>query len=156
MLNYARKQEDDYVEWEHEPDRVEFRFKGLPCLVVRNVGVGNLCGYVAVPPGHPLHGQTSEDPKSKAHDLDVHGGITFTDSCNEGGKICHVPQPGEPDNVWWFGFDCAHGGDYIPMTQKVSGRKPDASFESYRDIGYVIREVCDLATQLAAMESGVG
>jgi hypothetical protein len=25
-----------------------------------------------------------------------------------------VPNPGEPDDVWWFGFDCAHCDDMSP------------------------------------------
>src|SRR5215510_304522 len=30
--------------------------------------------------------------------------------------ICHTPSPGEPDNVWWLGFDCCHLGDLYPKT----------------------------------------
>lgn len=42
--------------WVNEPDRVEWRYKGLPCLLKRGP-LGNWCGYVGVPPEHPLHGQ---------------------------------------------------------------------------------------------------
>ena len=28
--------------------------------------------------------------------------------------ICHIPDQGEPDDVWWLGFDCLHGGDLAP------------------------------------------
>lgn len=35
--------------------------------------------------------------------LAVHGGLTYSDRCHD--DICHVPAPGEPDDVWWFGFD---------------------------------------------------
>jgi hypothetical protein len=40
----------------------------------------------------------------------VHGGLTYSDKCS--GHICHVGDEKNP--VWWFGFDCAHLGDFIP------------------------------------------
>lgn len=78
--------------WQDEPDRVEWDHAGLPCLAARSPTGGNWCGYAAVPPGHPLHGQDYN-----AVDVDVHGGLTYADRC--GGHICHVPKPGEPEDV---------------------------------------------------------
>lgn len=93
--------------WQDEPDRLEFEHLGFPCLIRRNMTHGNFCGYVAVPPGHPWHGKVEDI------DADAHGGINFTSACE--GDICHVPKPGEPDNVWWLGFDCGHiGRDRLP------------------------------------------
>lgn len=40
--------------WDSEPNRVEWKHAGVPCLAVRNQ-FGAWCGYAAVPPGHPLH-----------------------------------------------------------------------------------------------------
>ncbi len=85
--------------------------------------------------------------------LEAHGGITFADSCREhedGRGICHKPAPGEPEKVWWFGFDCAHLYDLSP------GRDPRFSFSfesdsTYRDVAYVARECHELARQLKAM-----
>lgn len=56
--------------WKGEPDRVDFEHAGLPCLLKRSEDMGNWCGYVAVPPGHPLHGKDYA-----AADVDVHGGV---------------------------------------------------------------------------------
>lgn len=57
----------------------------------------------------------------------MHGGITYADSCNENALICHVPQPGEADEVHWFGFDFAHGGDYAPkMNADLRTAVPDS------------------------------
>jgi hypothetical protein len=64
--------------------------------------------------------------------------------------ICHIPQEGEADEVWWFGFDCAHAGDLTPAW-KVAGINV-GDFESYRDVGYVKKEIEQLAAQLAAQE----
>lgn len=124
-------------EWINEPDRDEWRHEGFPCLIVRNHG-GALCGYVGVSPGHPWYRQ-------HYHDVDAspHGGLTYSDSCQ--GAICHVPAPGEPDNVWWLGFDCAHSGDLSPGMLALGFRSME--YASYRDINYVRREVNKLAEQ---------
>lgn len=140
----------DDGEWQSEPDKKQWRdaATGLPCLIVRNPG-GALCGYVGVSEGHPLHGRDYYDP-----DVDVHGGLTFAGACantdDESRHICHLPEPGEPVHVWWFGFDCAHSGDRSPAYEALPGfprfREP---YDRYRTVSYVEREVARLAAQLA-------
>jgi hypothetical protein len=124
--------------WDDEPDRVEFEHAGLPCLLNRG-RMGQWCGYAAVPPGHPLHGQDYDVP-----DVKVHGGLTYAEACQ--GRICHLPEPGEPDDVWWFGFDCAHAWDVVPGVWRL----PKAE---YRTVAYTRRETERLAEQLAAVQS---
>jgi hypothetical protein len=75
-------------EWEHA---------GLKCAVVQNHEGGIRCGYVRVPPTHPLHGKSYDDT-----DVNVHGGLTFAQK---------EPCTHEDGTGWWFGFDCAHYGD---------------------------------------------
>lgn len=67
-----------------------------------------------------------------------------------GRAICHVPEPGRPDNVWWFGFDCAHSGDLCPGYAGVLRTHGD---EWYKDRRYVEGEVRELAAQLARIVS---
>lgn len=147
--------------WRSEPDKMQWTDgeTNLPCLIVRNPGSGHLCGYVGVTQWHPLFavdysqcpekcGESwcSHSPESV---LDVHGGITFTDFCQEGKEetgICHIPEPGQPDRVWWFGFDCAHSGDRGPIYDK-----PD--YGEYRTVEYVQYECARLAKQLAEMSN---
>lgn len=62
-------------------------------------------------------------------------------------SICHIPGEGEPDSVWWFGFDCAHAWDISPATD----RNYHGSDSEYRDFDYVTRECQSLARQLAAL-----
>jgi len=146
-------------EWDSEPDLVEWRDKrtGYPCLVVRGP-LGALCGYVGVPPEHPLHGKPYNDVDSQ---VNAHGGLTFASGCEEGGNICHVPLPGEPSDVWWFGFDCAHSGDVSPglleVTRKVREAHPEFAEledaggmwrETYKTLAYVQGEVTALAAEL--------
>lgn len=146
--------------WTTEPDRAEWEHAGLPCLAVRGPEFsGHWCGYVAVPPGHPLHGKPYSVPE-----VDVHGGLTYADACQ--GHVCHVPKPGEPDDVWWFGFDCGHASDFSPSMHArykemgypfASGEYDHAKAlaaqdwhtEVYRTLEYVRGEVNSLAEQLA-------
>jgi hypothetical protein len=148
--------------WDDEPDKAEWRYRALPCLIVRNSG-GALCGYVGLPPGHPMHGVGYDDVELAPDDDGdtyprVHGGLTFSDRCHEGGHICHVAGTGEPDDVWWLGFDCSHGGDVRPADAPGSymeglyqahglGRSSSMG-ECYRDLSYVRRQVEALADQL--------
>lgn len=123
--------------WMDEPDRVEFRHAGFPCILHRGGG-GAWCGYVGLPPGHAAHGKNYSDV-----DVDVHCGLTYGQSC--GGAICHVPAPGEPDDLWWLGFDCSHLFDWRP----VDGDEYGDPRGSYKTVGYAKRETERLAEQLS-------
>src|SRR5262249_14225809 len=99
--------------WQQEPDKRQWADPdtGLPCLILRGP-VGALCGYVGGPPSHPVYGKDYCEV-----DVSVHGGLSFADRCHRGDEataICHLPAPGESDDVWWLGFDCAHSGDLAP------------------------------------------
>ena len=126
--------------WDGEPDRLEFDHAGFPCLLQRAAS-GAWCGYVAVPPGHPLHGLHWGDD---AVNVTVHGGLTYAGACS--GHICHVAKPGEPDDVWWFGFDCSHCTDYSPG---YSWRFQRIASEIYRTVSYARSQTKSLAEQLA-------
>lgn len=107
--------------WDGEPDKVSWTdpATGRPCLAVRNP-VGAWCGYVAVDPGHPLHGQDYDVP-----DVVVHGGLTYAAYCREGATeaegICHVPRPGQPHDVWWFGFDTCQAAFRVVRRRRAGG-----------------------------------
>lgn len=138
--------------WADEPDKMQFadQATGLPCLIVRGP-VGALCGYVGVPPSHPLHGKNYDDVP-----IDAHGGLTFAGGCQSTDDpahgICHVPDEGETDDVWWFGFDCAHAGDCWPgyaARLDLLGISIGRADGEYRSVAYVKREIRALAKQLA-------
>jgi hypothetical protein len=151
--------------WDNEPDRIEFTHVGFACLIVRN-HTGTLCGYVGVPEDHPCYKKDYSEV-----DVDVHGGLTFAAACQVDGPICHIPEPGMTDNVWWFGFDTGHFMDISPsmlwmeQTYTELGEIADAREkrheefnqvfghndpmkETYKDIAYVTGEVKSLAEQL--------
>jgi hypothetical protein len=134
--------------WDNEPDKRQWTdvTTGLPCLIVRN-HYGNLCGYVGVPKGHPWHGKDYDDVNEALYvDDDAeevpHGALTFAGLCskNPEGKICHVVEPGDPDDVWWLGFDCGHAFDFVPGLHWLEG--------TYRNMAYVTAE-CEKLAALA-------
>ena len=157
--------------WQQEPDKVQWSDEatGLPCLAVRSETMGHWCGYVGVAPGHPHYEVKWKDDRI---DVSVHGGVTFTDACQPGEDeatgVCHIPDPGESDQVWWIGFDCIHAGDMAPkmqatlrltaplFTATMPGRIKEAfahlwSDDTYKTLDYVTAECADLAGQLKAM-----
>lgn len=144
--------------WDGEPDKVQWpdAATGLPCLAVRHPGSGHWCGYIGVSEGHPWYYKAYDDAPAE-----VHGGLTYANKCQPGEDksvgICHVPAPGEPDHVWWLGFDCAHAGDRSPMDEhyaQTRGYPFTASYgESYKTLAFVQRECANLAAQAKAAES---
>lgn len=161
--------------WQAEPDKVQGvdAATGLPFLAVRSWHSGNWCGYVGVDPDHPLFGRHYTDDGFP--DLDAHGGVNYADGCMEGlpedQGVCHIPEPGQPDHVWWFGFDCHHSQDFAPgyaaeMRRLVSSAGNTRAYTrlldhleaegAYRDLAYVREECARLAAQLAAIAGGRG
>lgn len=135
--------------WQAEPNRAQWKHAGLDCLAVRHPGGLHWCGYVGVPPGHAAHGK---DYDGDGLNVDVHGGLTYAAGC--GGSVCHIPEAGEPDDLWWLGFDCAHWGDIPPGHEEMYERagiekRKYGRMETYKELPYVQAEVNNLAEQLA-------
>jgi len=125
------------TEWLDQPDKDEFEHAGLKCLILRHE-MGHLCGYVAVPKGHPCYGRDYDHiPYDDLFPVEVHGGLTFSREGNGDtwGK-----------GYWWFGFDCAHAWDLIPyMPFEQAG-------STYKNFQYVRREAEALADQVATLD----
>ena len=184
--------------WETEPDSLEFEAEGLPCVMLRN-HYGIWCGYVGVDREHPLYGlPTNHELKLPSSwfegrrglegtgpmDLFIHvlSGKKLLDACpismacqvHGGVNFAEDSPPGQaPDGRWWFGFDCGHGGDYMPelpdsiaqITGEIIDSMPSdvrdtmreimsktaAQTGDYRDQQYVVSECQSLAAQLNAI-----
>lgn len=122
-----------------------------PDLVGRSADGYGMGGLIAV-----LGGKLDEFAETVAGRVEVHGGLTYAGFCQEGSEeeaICHVPEPGQSDNVWWFGFDCHHCDDIGPgleARERELGHEPiRAGTERYRTLGYVQAEVASLARQVS-------
>jgi hypothetical protein len=128
----------------------EWKHAGLSCAVVQAREGAHRCGYVRVPPAHPMFGKSYNDV-----DVNVHGGLTFAaiEPCTE-----HEDGQG-----FWFGFDCAHSGDasYDPKNLpdhevKFRAKYPElrTSYrlsEHYWTEAEVVSETEKLAEQLARL-----
>lgn len=134
--------------WTHEPDRVEWRAHGFPCLIVRQPSSGHLCGYVGVEPGHPWHGVGFDSYDTAVEYPSVHGGITYSAECH--GNVCHVARPGEPEHVFWQGFDARHAWDLSPRDLTDGWSSHD---QTYRTVEYMVEQCEQLAAQAALLRT---
>lgn len=99
---------------------------------------------MAVPPHHPWFGK-GYSASLCGHDgcwdhrpdalIDVHGGLTYA---GHGVRGCEMNE-----GRWWFGFDTAHAGDFVPG---LGTHWPE---DEVRDFAYVRQHVESLARQLA-------
>lgn len=119
--------------WDNEPPEWRIELMGMK----RNPA-GVWCGYVGVPRNHPAFGLRYDD--ERLYDIQIHGGLTYSED--------HYPDT-DPDGNWWFGFDCAHGGDLIPLFIERGLEGLDVGV--YRDYDYVRGQVLVLAKQLVEM-----
>ncbi len=148
--------------WQSEADKYSWTDQAtdLPCLIVRGPA-GAWCGYVGITEGHPAFEKTVYDLDSTDLDstvvdtLDVHGGVTYSAFCapeeDVGHGICHVPEPGKSDHVWWIGFDCHHSYDVGPgyvVRLRDAGMPDYVENGTYRTVAYVMAQCSHLAAQL--------
>lgn len=160
ILHFHDKSTYQLGPWIDEPDKVVWKDTetNLDCMIRRN-HFGVWCGYVGVPQEHPTYGKpyynnNEEDEKydpiqEYINNIEVHGGLTFSSPCSTDEDemgICHKSDKA----VYWFGFDCAHYGDYLPFFDMMKGFIPPSSirYEIYRDMAYAKAEVLSLAKQL--------
>lgn len=129
------------------PYKVEadFKHEDYRCVVIASE-MGHRCGYVGIGKDHPLYEVDFMEETSLY--FNVHGGITFTGDGN--GRY-----PVEATNIWWYGFDCAHGGD-AKDPSIVKGVMPKCEYlfnnGEIRTKEYVVKECKSLAEQLKEKE----
>lgn len=150
--------------WMDEPDRMDFVHAGYACLLLRHPRMGYWCGYVGVDELHPWFGK---DWSGDGLDFES-APVNYADVCD--GLICHVPEPGMPEKVWWFGFDLDHCFDFAPGRARFEREAAEADpvlaeldrrqaelereypqmREIYRDLAYARHMAETLARELRA------
>lgn len=162
--------------WKMEADKVAWRdpATGMDCIIRRSKRGGYLCGYVGVPPQHPLFG--FEGSALEALGIHPHGGVNHGAPCEEWEpepiSVCHVREQNatkkrnsarasaaaaidrQHDHAWWFGFSCDKPGDFQPSKRDAAATERGARVglkPVYRDENYVLAHVVDLAAQLHAI-----
>lgn len=118
--------------WQNEPDLKEWMHNGIKCLARRHPTSGHWCGYIALLPNHPW----AKVERYYDINADVHGDITY--------KEMEHPDTGADSQDYWFGFDCAHAGDYIPA---LYHNFRTAEKETYKTLEYVESQTNALADQ---------
>lgn len=127
-------------EWQSESDFCYRSRLGFGEVIIRHPEMGHLLGYIGVEKGHPLYGKHYDelyDYDFNDFDLSIHGGWTYSSAPVKkwNGEGCYPRNPnypaGEPNNYWWFGFDCAHYQDLVPaMEVKLREIMPAEHFEA--------------------------
>lgn len=159
--------------WNNEPDELEWtdEITGLSCAIIRMPWNGALNGYVAVPPGHLLHGKSYSDrvkvPEGAmsrsinvAQDIGYIRLFTASISVAEDMQkaeldlvlLCHgglTYAKAASDGAWWFGFDSQHCDDASPKDDR-----PWASDAVYRDLPYMKKQCERLAWQIKLLAEG--
>lgn len=122
--------------WQNEPDFLRWQdyATGLWCVVRRALSTGALCGYVALPKGHPFRRMSGLELPVEAH-----GGVTYSE------------QMGAD---FYIGFDCAHYQDLMPYLRAQLSRTGFTGqvleLGSYRDLEFAIRQCERVAAQVRA------
>src|SRR3990170_1427740 len=112
-------------EWETEPDQEEFVHAELPCLILRTP-LRHLCGYVGVPPSHPMYQRKYDDIN-----VAVHGGLTFShlggfrEIYREPAYKPSIDPPdapiGSPEMLLWM----EEAGNYLRESTVIERLEPD-------------------------------
>jgi hypothetical protein len=150
--------------WLEEPDRVEWIFHDLVCLVLRH-DKGYLQGFVGVSWGRPLWGLEVQDITRRG--ISAHRGLTYAAQAQTLPLSSASPYAGDirthfarspfdsvedPALFWFFGFHCNHQpapelpGDFAPE-ETLTGERP-SSTHAYRTFVYTADKVDLLAHQL--------
>lgn len=114
------------MEWENEPNQVDYEIHGYKVQIFRNPYLGNLLGYVFLNKDQPCYGCRESEI-----DVRVHGGITYAEKYGD---------------YWKIGFDCAHSGDFMPY----AGPHNNSSSFTYKNIQYVKDQLTNLVDQLSS------
>ena len=151
FIEFLNKQNFPPGKWIHEPDLCQWEHK-LPCLAIRDMGMGIWKGFVAVDGYHPFYGKSIEEllkiPDAMEIFLSVYGGLSGA------GRL--PPKYKEyAKNLWWIGIETSHGGDLMPLLKlEVEGQDRDKmlSGQTYKDLRFIRKETNKLANLLAKLK----
>lgn len=130
-------------DWQTEPDEYEFEYNGYKGYLIRHMGLGHWCGYLAI----PIDSKWAQGDNCES--LDVHGGVTYS-----GTKLPN--QMEESKDTFYIGFDCAHYLDYVPKMKKIleynpfyeHTKNPYEIDDIYRTMDFVIDEIKKMIDQV--------
>lgn len=150
-IEFYSKQSFPPGKWLNEPDLCYWEHK-LPCLAIRDMGMGSWKGFVAVDGYHPYCSVPIDAlikiPNAMEIFFSVHGGLSGA------GKL-PAKYKEFAKNFWWIGIETSHGGDLQPLL-KLEGSEADVakmtSNQTYKDLQFIRRETNKLANLLAKIK----
>lgn len=151
FIEFYNKKNFPPGKWLSEPDLVCWEHK-LPCLVLRDMGMGIWKGFVGVDEPHPFFGKPVEEiiktPEGMEIFLSVYGGLSGA------GRL--PPKYKEfAKSYWWIGIETANGGDLMPLL-KLDVSDPDMakmiSNQTYKDLSFIRKETNKLANRIALVK----
>lgn len=137
--------------WLSEPDLCFWEHK-LPCLAIRDMGMGIWKGFVALEDNHPFYGKPIEEclKTNEGQDifLAVYGGLS-------GAGRLPAKYKEYAKNYWWLGIETTGGGDLMPLL-KLEGTEADVakmtSGQTYKDLRFIRKETNKLANLLSKLK----
>jgi hypothetical protein len=137
--------------WLSEPDLCSWKHK-LPCLAIRDMGMGIWKGFVSVDETHPYYGKSVDEilkiPSAMDAFLSVYGGLS-------GAGRLPTKYKDYAKSFWWIGIETTHGGDLMPLI-RLEGSDADVakltSNQTYKDLRFIRRETNKLANLLYAIK----
>jgi len=140
VRNILKKIKENNEPKKEQEEVLELKIDSYHIDAMKNDYFQTFCGYVGIPSMHPYFHKTEDD--DVILNLECHGGITFAGNDLSFMKKTH----------WYFGFDCAHGFDFIPVLsdslEKLLEDIKDS--KTYKDSGYAMEQSLSLYNQLNA------
>ena len=96
--------------------------------------------YIEIPEGNKLYGKDYDEIYDMGYDIDIHGGLTYSDDELMGIKIKN----------WFIGWDYAHFGDYVGYQELFSSNllmneeKKWTTEEIIKECKHAIDQIIDL------------
>lgn len=137
--------------WLKEPDLCCWE-RELPCLAIRDMGMGVWKGFVGIEDSHPFFGKSIEELLKLPGVLDifrgVHGGL-----CGAGRLPPKYKEFAK--SYWWIGIETCQGDDLMPLL-KLENINPDMakmlSNRSYKDLRFIRKEINKLAKYVSTFK----
>lgn len=151
FIEFYNKQNFPPGKWISEPDLCFWETQ-LPCLAIRDMGMGIWKGFVAVDKGHPLYGKSVEDmltqPVMRDIFIAVYGGLS-------GAGRLPIKYKEFAKDSWWIGIETSHGGDLMPLLN-LDNSDPNMakliSTQTYKDLHFIRKETNKLAKLISKLK----
>ena len=151
IIEFYSKQGFPPGKWLSEPDLCAWEHR-LPCLAIRDMGMGIWKGFVGVDKSHSLYGKLINEmlvlPEVRDIFIAVYGGLS-------GAGRLPAKYKDFAKDFWWIGIDTSHGGDFMPLL-KIEDSDPNMakliSTQTYKDLRFIRKETNKLANLISKLK----